>query len=136
LFAIEEESSGVPNTVSDRRILVDELKLICKETNILDRLSAISVAIKHGKKVVDKDGYYILILDYEKYTVRIRYFMASQNEEAREVYNHIESQKKNSSIDAVLVRASSFSMVKEAYPNYFMDIREFVIRINGYIYKR
>ena len=132
LFALEEGCEIAPETPSNRVELIGELKAICRKHNILERLKAISAAIMHEKRIIDRDGYYILILNYEKHQVTIKYFMASQNEEAREVYKSIESQKNNSFIDAVLVRAGSLATVKEAYPNYFLDIREFINRIEKY----
>lgn len=41
-------------------------------------------------------------------------------------YSQIESQRSETKIDAVLVRATSFQTLRAAYPNYFLDIGEFV----------
>ena len=137
LFALEENCPVVENTSSERTVLVNELKEICKNTKILDQLTAISVVILNEKKIKNKiknkDGYYILMLNYEKKTLSLKKYMVSKIEEAREEYNIIESQKNIKNIDAVLVRAGSIADVRKAYPNYFMDMSEFVKRIKKYI---
>ena len=52
-------------------------------------------------------------------------FPTNQVEVATNVYNKIESLN-NPNIDVVLVSATSFDSLKEAYPNYFTDISQFV----------
>lgn len=97
-------------------------------------LRAIRVALDHedGKKF-DKQGYYVLILNYNTHRLRIRYFLPSQIDEANTLYTQIESNRRATGIDAVLVRATSFGVLKAAYPNYFADIGEFVDLVEEYL---
>ncbi len=134
LFAIKEGKPIVPNTINDEGELVLEIESINAKCNFLDMLSAIRVAVdykdKHGN---DQQGYYILILNYITKRLSIKYFKASQNEEANNMYNQIESTRAEAKIDAVLVRVSSFQTLKTAYPNYFSDIGEFVDLVKSYL---
>lgn len=57
--------------------------------------------------------------------LRVNKFPTNQVEVATNVYNKIESLN-NPNIDVVLVSATSFDSLKEAYPNYFTDISQFV----------
>lgn len=95
-------------------------------------LSAINVSIDHTDKYTlsSKNLYYILILNYDKKTVSIRHFTASKIEAATKAYNQIE-QKTNNNV--VLVSASSFEALKLAYPNYFVDISDFIDKLRSYI---
>jgi len=97
-------------------------------------LSAIKVAVDHESGAQkDKKGYYILILNYNTRLLRIRYFKPSQADKANAVYSEIESTRAETKIDAVLVRVSSFQTLREAYPNYFLDIGEFIDKVKEYL---
>lgn len=127
IFAKIEGTSLVPNTSSSYEDIIAEICDIDKKLNIVSKLSALTVAIQHvdEKNLPKKKGYYILILNYEKRMLRVQYFPPSKVEEATMVYNMIESNR-NKNIDAVLVLANSFDSLKSAYPNYFVDIGEFI----------
>lgn len=61
------------------------------------------------------------------------YFKPSEPEKAERAYNAIEGMSKDQPVDAVLVRATSMSTVRTAYPNYFLDIAEFVELLKEYL---
>ena len=73
----------------------------------------------------DGNGYYILLLNFFKKTLRVKYFAKSQVEAATKAYDKIESIN-DPNMDCVLVSANSFNSLKSAYPNYFVDISKFV----------
>lgn len=62
------------------------------------------------------------------------YFKPSEIEAAALTYDNLENMRGKEPLDIVLVRASSLSTVKEAYPNYFMDIGEFVKLVFEYLH--
>lgn len=134
LFALREEYPVIPGTFADEEKLIYEIKEINKKYHLVEMLRAIRVALDHedGKKF-DKQGYYVLILNYNIHRLRIRYFMPSQIDEANTLYTQIESNRRATGIDAVLVRAASFGMLKAAYPNYFADIGEFIEFVENYL---
>lgn len=134
LFAMREGCPIAPNTLNDKNELISEIEQINDERHILDMLKAIRVATDHEvDKRYDKKGYYILILNYETKRLRIRYFKPSETEAANIMYSQIESNRSETKIDAVLVRATSFQSLKAAYPNYFLDIGEFVDIVTEYL---
>lgn len=134
LFAIRENCQVVPGTLADQTELISEVEQLNDRHHILDMLRAIRVAVGHEvDRQHDKKGYYILILNYETKRLRVRYFQASEAEEANAIYSQIESQRSETKIDAVLVRAASFQTLRAAYPNYFLDIGEFVDIIKEYL---
>lgn len=135
LFAIREGQVLPPNVVNDVDEIVHEIESLNAKNNYLDFLQGIRVAVEIQKreKTVSKAGYFILILNYNTSTLRIKSFNVSQFEEANETYNSIERTRAENNIDAVLVRASSFNELRSAYPNYFSDIREFVEILKSYL---
>ena len=133
LFAIREDCPTIPGTPTAPNELIAEIREIDERCNFLNMLSAIRVAVdsREGEKL--KQGYYILILNYNTRRLRVKYFMPSQIEQANEIYGQIEKKRAESQIDAVLVRVSSFTALKTAYPNYFSDIGEFVELVREYL---
>jgi ppGpp synthetase/RelA/SpoT-type nucleotidyltranferase len=125
VFAKMENMPISPNTNNDYNILISEIRQIDKKLNLVSRLSALSVAIKHTGDKFKTKGYYVLQLNYKKKLLRVNKFPTNQVEVATNVYNKIESLN-NPNIDVVLVSATSFDSLKEAYPNYFTDISQFV----------
>ena len=97
-------------------------------------LRAIRVAFhRESSQGGDKRGYYSLQLNYQEQSLTKWYFKPSEIEEAASMYENLEQEKGNKPLDTVLIRASSFSAVKAAYPNYFLDIGEFVDLVANYL---
>ena len=136
LIAIQEGCNVVPETSEDSQELTDELIKIDEEVHVLETLRAIRMALYHeNDKIPNKQGYYLLQLDYGRHRLRVKYFRPSAYERANMLYDKYEKEAEGNNMDVVLVRAASFSTVKEAYPNYFMDIAEFIHIIESYIGK-
>lgn len=134
LFAKREGTTICLNTPNDNDDLIKEVKDINNKLHLVSRISALSVAINHtnASKEMKGKGYYVLILNYKKKMLRVRGFSTKQVDLATRAYNEIES-KNDKNIDAVLVSAHSFNDLREAYPNYFADISEFVAIMNIYL---
>ena len=134
LFALKEGCPIVPGTAADEKELISEMELLNEQHHILDMLRAIRVAIDHDSDTVpDKKGYYILQLDYEKHLLKRLFFKPSELEQANKLYDYLETKNANAPLDIVLVRATSYATVRDAYPNYFMDIGEFIGIIMDYL---
>lgn len=134
LFAIKEGCPVVPGTVNDEAELISEIEQINDRHHVLDMLRAIRTVIDHdGAHTPDKRGYYILQLNYEDHMLKRWFFKPSELEKANRLYDYLEEKRGDAPLDIVLVRASSYSDVKAAYPNYFMDIGEFVDIVTNYL---
>ena len=124
VFAIIEKTNICPNTSTDIKEIIDEIRSLDKKYNIVSILSGLTVSIDYSKKKkFGKNIYYLLILDYEKKVVTVRTFPTTKLEIATKAYGEIE---KKTNKDVVLVSANSFDAVRMAYPNYFVDISNFV----------
>lgn len=141
IFALMEGCPVVPGTSDDIEALVKELKKIDSENHILLRLQGIREVIDHEygkeKKAQNKKGYVLLVLNYKEHTVETTSYAPGQIEKANSKYDqiekHLHSEGKDLPLDVVLVRAKSMNAVKAAYPNYFMDIKEFLETIREYL---
>lgn len=127
LLAMKESTALVPNTPTSWPELMDEIVELNKRKHFLDVLSAIRVVIEARNEAMrGKQGYYLLILNFDTHRLRIAYYKLSQAENANAAYTQIEKNRVENKIDAVLVSVSSFQTLKVAYPNYFSDIGEFL----------
>lgn len=133
VIAIQEHRAVCPNTSENIYDLVHEIKLLDKNHRIISILSGINLAIDYTQRNTNnKSNYYLLILDYATKKVRIAEFKPSQLEAATKAYGNIE---KETDKNVVLVSAKSFNELREAYPNYFIDISEFINMIQEIIKK-
>lgn len=134
LFAIRENCKIVPNTPEDIDEIIHEIESLNSQKNYLDFLSSIRVITKlEEDKEKNKEGYCVLSLNYQTHHLTIRRFKPSEIDKANAYYSELEIQKSSEKADNVLVRVSSFSALKSAYPNYFSDISEFVAIIKEYL---
>ena len=137
LFAIREKMPTVPNTPNNTKELVAEIKELNEQHNYLEMLQGLSLiddsVVFFNSPIDKKNGYFILIFNYEKRSVRVQYFKANDTETANKTYASIEKSRNEDKVDAVLVRVSSFNSLKAAYPNYFSDVYEFVQLVNLYL---
>ena len=134
LFAMKEGYPIVPGTLPDTDEIISEIEYINEKAHALDILKGIRTAISHETdRCLDKRGYYILSLNYEDQTTKVTYYSPSDTERANSDYNEVERYSEGRPLDSVLVRAASFSSVRAAYPNYFLDIAEFIALVEEYL---
>lgn len=93
---------------------------------ILEKL----ISIKKAAEYVQNDdakgqGYYLMILNRDTGTLNVSSYSKKKLEQATEAYDELEKMKGESE-DVVLVSTVSFNTLKQAYPNYFVDIQEFL----------
>jgi len=130
LFAMEEQCCPVPDMPESKDELVAALKNKCEECNIIPQLRAYNVVADHISNNNRRDYYYVLILDYDSRKVTIYSFPKNDIKGATSLYGSYEGQDH---IDAVLVSVDSISTLRKAYPNYFLNVKEFLRKIEGYL---
>lgn len=124
ILAQQEKMPICPNTSNDIYDLVKELKSINSKHHIISTLGGLNLAIDYTeKKMNNKNIYYVIVLDYSIMKVHVYDFKFSELEAATQAYAKIEKEPKK---NVVLVSASSFKALREAYPNYFADISRFI----------
>lgn len=111
---------------------ISEIKKLDEDYKILKTLSSLRVVTNHLDEVKGKD-YLILILDYLENRIR---YIAVPEENISKDYLMYEQTYKEETNNVVSVSVENLQKLKKAYPNYFLDAREFVSTINKYIVKK
>lgn len=81
-----------------------------------------------------KTGYYLLKLDIKERTITLQSYSREDAERASSAYERLEKDAElNPNIDSVLVSVGPLDELRKAYPNYFLDVKEFVTELNKII---
>lgn len=134
LFAIKEQSPILEEYQEkgyDKRVLMKELYRLNIEHKFNDKLKAISFSTNFAKRDKYKDGYYILNINFELKTVRVKAFPKDNEREASEFYSRIEKgldERKNA---VVLVSVPKIQELQKAYPSYFLDTTYFLREVDN-----
>ncbi len=68
----------------------------------------------------------LILIDFEKTSVTVKNFAKNNLSKAMKEYSkHEEDAKNGAQIDVVLVTGGSINQLRNAYPNYFADTRNF-----------
>jgi ppGpp synthetase/RelA/SpoT-type nucleotidyltranferase len=101
-----------------------------RKLNVATHLEAYSNTLKivDGRISEDAiDGYALIVVDVESATVTTSLFNKNENEEAEKRYALEEKQAAgNKNLVVALVSTTAVGGIKEAYPNYFADSKDFV----------
>lgn len=128
LFATREETPVCPETSGWADELIREIMEINEKNNVITTIRAINQVVhltQHNEYFHSKNGYYLLILDYNNSSIDIHSFKQSEQQLASKMYDNMEYRFSDTA-DIVLVSANSFDTLRAAYPNYFSDISEFL----------
>lgn len=127
IFAIEERQSTIPGTPDNRQALVAAINELDQQHHLFQQLSGYNIAAQHINK--NSDGYYyVLVLNFNEHMIYVTSFKRNQVKEAIEMYNNYENAEPSNNV--VLVSADSIESLRKAYPNYFMNIKEFSETLN------
>ena len=97
---------------------------------------AYSVATQHIQTDSKKGTYHLIELNLDNRSLSIGTFRKDQLEEANKKYMEIERRiVEGEKLQTVLVSAGSIKNLRRAYPNYFLDTREFIKHLD-YIEKK
>lgn len=104
------------------------------ELRVLEKIRAYSVAVNEINKRGTSDigwSYHLIILNSLEKTVQIKPYKRGSIKQATDDYAKIEAEaiKNGGKIEAVLVSAGPLSALRQAYPNFFLDISDFVTRV-------
>lgn len=103
------------------------------EHQILNRLRSIKEAVGYVRSVESlEQGYYLLRLNRRDNQLVINNFRKKDLDQATAQYD-VAEKTRDKDEDVVLVSTSSYNMLKQAYPNYFSDITEFITLIEKFV---
>lgn len=139
-FASMEKTALLPrHSKMSQKDIFKSIAKMNDELKILEKIRGYSVAVSEiNKKGNSETGssYHLIILNSIEKTVQIKPYKRGSIKVATEDYAKIEAEAaKGKKIEAVLVSAGPLSVLKRAYPNFFLDISDFVKQIEYIIQK-
>lgn len=136
-FAHIEKTAPVPGfenkTKSEIFKLVKEAE---KDLNVLTKMDGFAAAANliHNKKGSKGSYYHLIILNSLARTVRIASFAKDKLKLATQEYAQAEKRiQKGERLEAVLVSAGPLNSLRRAYPNYFLDTKDFALLVKDKI---
>lgn len=99
---------------------------INSEHKFTDNLEALGVAVRLTEENSFNGGYALILINYNEKTVGLRHFSQDEKEFANDMYARTEGKIQNNEAAVVLVAVSSVKELREAYPSYFLNAREFL----------
>lgn len=134
-FAHEEQLPLVPRfadmTKSQTFKAVSEAE---RKLQVLEKLEVFAATARTISTHSRNNYYNLIILDTEKKEILLKSFAKENFEKAKVAYSEAEDRAiKGERIEPVLVAAGSLSSLKSAYPNFFLDTKEFVSKVKDII---
>ena len=138
-FALMEKTPVVPNTPTNKKELYFRIKEKEKELQVIKVMKGWAKAIKVFTQAVQKRPklqFFLLELDIIGEKLNITGYTKNQEEKAILDYAKAEERNKEErGYDVVLVGADTTNDLKKAYPNYFVDTKEFLINLQKILSK-
>ncbi len=122
-----ENAPLVPGTPSDPAALIHEVEAYLKRLDVFGRLNAYSSTVRILEQPEVKGSHYFLLeLRPSEGTVTVEPYTRHQLTEATARYLEVERHLTGPGAEAVLVSVESLSLLRRAYPNYFLDTGVFL----------
>ena len=131
-MAIREGTPAVPDTPTDRKELVKELRKLSNELQVSSQLETFGKALEETGSIKGAKGatYFLLELNANDKSLQILPFKEQELEEATRQYIRAEKEvTRTAGMDVVLVSVSSLAALRRAYPSYFLDSRRFLVAV-------
>lgn len=134
-FAYLEHCPLVPGFEKMSRIEVYKALAAAEdELSVLAKLDGFSSAIQTVSTDRCKGNYHLIVLDISTKTVEIKTYGLKRLDEAAGDYKEVEKRiADGEKLEAVLVSAGPIESLQRAYPNYFLDTKDFIKRVKRII---
>lgn len=127
VFAMKEGCPLVPDTPTDKTILINELKKYWQELNVEVFLNGCIITINESERGLKEFDRVLLKLNSEIKELSITVFRKEELLKATEALAAAEKESAiKPEIDAVLVEVNNLVKLRFAYPNYYADTNDFV----------
>lgn len=127
-FALRERTARVPGTPEDKNEIVKELREIVQRENIMQSLDGWNdtIHLLEGAKIAEAD-LFLLVLDPITFSLRVSQFTRGQINAAQTAYEKEEKDNENNAnVQVVLVAVEDLDALRKAYPNYYVDTKDFI----------
>ena len=135
-IALREGCNPVPGTPSNERERVSEIRQLADELDVLTKFGMWGKALQVHESLptspMRKARYLVLLLEPPRNRINVWGYPAGKSEEANEQY-FLQEKNKPEGADALLVSVAHADDLRRAYPNYFLDMGEFLKVVNEVI---
>lgn len=133
-LAYQEQKPAVPKYAHlDKIKTFNSVTHIEKDIDALNRMEGFRFALTLIQKSKGKSSYYhLIILNSLKHTVHVTSYAKGDIKTAAKDYTTAEKNAVEGE-EAVLVSAGNLQSLKRAYPNYFLDVKDFILRVQKII---
>lgn len=130
-FAAREKTPLVPGAPENRDDLIRELRETIKRENIMECLRGWNDTIHRIEDAQIADAHsFLLVLDPTKHTLRVASFTKQGADMAQNAYEKAEKDNEGDpSVQVVLVAVEEIDALRKAYPNYYVDTRDFIAAV-------
>jgi ppGpp synthetase/RelA/SpoT-type nucleotidyltranferase len=139
-FAIKENCPIVNKTPSNKKELYSKIREKEKQLDVINKLTKWDDALRliDEKQLKNKEArFFLLELDISREDLFIQTYKANEEEEATKEYAKLEKKYKDQKdYDIVLVGVDAAKDLKKAYPNYFIDTKDFVKELKEVLGKK
>ena len=132
-FAKMEECPTIPNTPDNEKELYLLIKKKAKELNVITKMKNWTDSIKLFDDLKNKKNLHFFLLELDTIQEKLIISAYSKRQEEKAIKDYASAEKKiygRKEYDVVLVGADTVSDLKKAYPNYFLDTKEFIKYLN------
>ena len=129
LFSLKERTHVIAGLPQAKKEIVEEIYRIENEEHIREKFSAYSSAIRMAGDYPNDADYFILVTDMLRKTIEVIAFERDDISDATRMYQELEKKTGKKNVDVVLIAAQSFSVLRESYPNYFLEAQLFLSNI-------
>ena len=137
-FAKIEGCPTISDTPDDEKKLYLLIKEKEKELNVRTKMENWTKSIKLFDDLKNKKNIHFFLLELDTVLERLTISAYSKRQEDKAIKDYADAEKKiygKKEYDVVLVGADTILDLKKAYPNYFLDTKEFIIYLNKIINK-
>ncbi|MGH9699141.1 MAG: RelA/SpoT domain-containing protein [Candidatus Acidiferrales bacterium] len=130
-FAIRERSPIVPGTPADKGQIVQQLRDLIGGTDIKSSLRAWNDTV-HILEAKEPAGghFYLLVLDPVKRSLQVQSFKKDEAGKSQTAYDKAEKEAESApNTQVVLVSVDDLDALRKAYPNYYVDTKDFITAI-------
>lgn len=133
VFALMEYRPRVPGLTESKEALSVKIKKLEEELGVIEKLKHWAASIEHMDFMKKKleEHYFLLEIDTQIQRLTITSFPKNKYKEVlNKLRDREERFKDRREFDVVLVDADNIEDLKETYPNYFVDVNDFIKKLN------
>ena len=137
-FAKIEGCPTISNTPDDEKELYLLIKEKEKELNVRTKMENWTKSIKLFDDLKNKKNIHLFLLELDTVLERLTISAYSKRQEEKAIKDYAAAERKiygKKEYDVVLVGADTILDLKKAYPNYFLDTKEFIVYLNKILNK-